>query len=184
MIPGTDDRSFNELMRTWPSKAILYLCDHYYEGLVQIAERRTYDRKASESIVREALIELWEKSGSISRSEGFLAIPYVVNLVKKKSFVVYRHNLTQADDRWSLLERLMIPEPSREYELMQSDKYSTLQLIVASMPVRQKQCIEMRFLKEMSTESIAIRLSTTQKIVEKNISRGLRRLLTGRSAMR
>ncbi|HTF20652.1 MAG TPA: sigma-70 family RNA polymerase sigma factor [Chryseolinea sp.] len=184
MIPGANDRSLNQLLQAWPSKAIAYLYNQYYEILVHIAERRTQDRKASEDIVQEVFIELWKKSDAISRREGFLVIPYLVSMVKKKSFTVYRNGLKHADNAMPLLEQMPSPVPSTEYELMKTDRHWTLQLIVAALPARQKQCIEMRFLGEMSIESIAIRLSITQKAVEKNITQGLKRLRMYRSSVR
>ena len=181
MFDSTDE-SFNDLIRTWPNKAIRHLYEHYYNTLVHIAERRTHDRKASEDIVQDVLIEVWKKSELINW-DGFLIGPYLINLVKKRAINFYYQNSRKLKDPSFILEELLSTNTSKESELIQSDKYQTLKDIIATMPPRERECIEMRYFQEMSVESIAQQLGVTKKAVEKNITKGLKRLRNYKRAM-
>lgn len=178
-----DNETFKELILTWPDLAIKYLYEHYYDPLVRIAERKTHDRKASEDIVQEAFIEIWKKSKTLCAREGFLIGPYLVYLVKKKSITFYHQSIRRQNK--SLLDISNQPgaKVSTDLEILESDKCNSLRGIVLTLPVRQKECLLMRFFEEMSIGSISVKLGISKKAVEKNITNGLKNLRNYRSVM-
>lgn len=175
------DETFNDLFRTWPDKAITYIYDHYYKELVHIAERRTSDRNAAEDIVQDVLVEFWKKSKEIRMRKGFLIGPYLIYLVKNRSINFYNQRSREVKDPSILLGELVSTNITKESELVLADKYKTLKDIVSRMPARERACIELRYFHEMSVESIARKLGVTSKAVEKNITKGLKRLRKHRS---
>jgi RNA polymerase sigma factor (sigma-70 family) len=83
----------------------------------------------------------------------------------------------------SYLDDLLSTKISRESEIIQSDQYNALRDIIATLPPRERACIELRFLQEMSIEAVANQLNISKKGVEKNITSGLKRLRKFKSAM-
>lgn len=167
------DELFKHLIRTWPNKAIKLLYDHYYSILVHIAERKTNNRKVAEDIVQDILIEIWKKSDRINWN-GFRIGPYLINLVKKRAINFYYQDARMVNN--FIIEELRSTTATKESELIQADKYQALKDIITTMPRRERECMEMRYLQEMSVEAIAQQLGVTKKAVEKNITKGIKRL--------
>lgn len=184
MAGFADSEKFKDLLLTWPDRAIDYLYEHYYSALVHIAERKTHDRKASEDIVQEAFVEVWQKSRSLGRRRGFLIGPYLISVVKHKSITFYYQTAKRDEIPVSdLLQHLLSTKSSKESDIIQADNNQALRDIVSTLPAREQECIRMRFFQEMSVEAIGVRLGITRKAVEKNITRGLKRLRKFRSSM-
>lgn len=174
MAPFTDSESFRNVILSHPRIAISNLYVLYYEALVRIAERKTGDRKASEDIVQEVFVETWKNLKRLDKREGFLMGPYLAGLVKKRA-ITYHHQSARFFRARSLDE--FSGAASKESELIQSDRYNLLRHHVSTiLPRRERECIEMRFLREMSIESISISLGISKKSVEKGITKGLKRL--------
>lgn len=182
-MPAFPDEAFIDLFRILPDKAIKYLYDHYYNELVHIAERRTNDRNAAEDIVQDVLVEFWKKSAEIVKREGFLIGPYLIYLVKYRSINYYKQRASEVKDPVLFLGEIVSTNITKESELIQVDKYYTLKTIVSRMPPRERECIELRYFHEMSVESIATQLGVTRKAVEKNITKGLKRLRNYKSSV-
>lgn len=177
MAAFLDSEKFKDLINVWSDRAIDYLYEHYYHGLVHIAERKTRDRKAAEDIVQEAFIDVWKRSEWLVAQKNLLIGPYLISMVKNKAITLYYHS-ARLDDSKSphILDDLLSAVVSKESEIIQSDKHKTLRDIVATLPARERQCTEMRYFQEMSIEAIATRLGISVKGVEKNITRALKRL--------
>lgn len=184
MARFAESEKFKDLIIKWPDRAIDYLYENYYNSLVHIAERKTHDRKASEDIVQEAFIEVWQKSEWLISQKGLLIGPYLIGIVKNKAITFY-YQTSRLDERKSSfpLGELLSTIVSKESEIIQSDRYKTIRDIVATLPARERECTEMRFFQEMSNEAIALRLGISIKAVEKNITSGLKRLRKSKSSM-
>jgi RNA polymerase sigma factor (sigma-70 family) len=179
-----DNETLKDLIHKWPDQAIEYLYDHYYSSLVHVAEQRTHDRKASEDIVQEALTEIWKKAEWLGSQKNLLIVPYLIAIIKNKSITYYYWSKKLGELNSSVyLDDLLSTKISRESEIIQSDQYNALRDIIATLPPRERACIELRFLQEMSIEAVAIQLNISKKGVEKNITSGLKRLRKFKSAM-
>lgn len=175
------DESFKDLIRKWPNKAIKLLYDHYYKALVHLAERRTNNRKVAEDIVQDVLIGIWKNSDRINWN-GFRIGPYLINLVKKRAINFYHQNARI--EKNFILERLQSTSASKESDLIQSEQYLTLRAVIAKMPTREKECLEMRYFNEMSLDAISQQLGISKKAVEKNLTKGLKRLRSQKHVIR
>lgn len=177
MLGFADTESFKELIITFPSIAIRQLYDHYYKVLVHMAERRTNNQKAAEDIVQDAFAEVWKKFEWLARRKDILIGPYLISVVKKKAITHFhqshRFHETSSD---VVLEALQSTRTSKEAELIQADRHRMLHDIVSTLPRRERECIQMRFLSEMSIDSISTQLGISRKSVEKGITKGLKRL--------
>ena len=184
MAGFANNEVFKDLLLAWRDRSVDYLYEHYYSSLVHIAERKTHDRKASEDIVQEAFIEVWQKSEWLAMQKDLLIGPYLIGTVKNKAITLFHQRSRLGERRSSyVLDDLLSTIVSKESEIIQSDKYQTLRAVVATLPPRERACTEMRFFQEMSIEAIAIRLGISVKAVEKNITSALKRLRRLKSSM-
>lgn len=183
MEPSLDNDTFNDLILTVPDLAIKHLYSRYYRALVQISERRTHNRKASEDIVQETFIRFWSNSKRLCSQKGFLIRPYLLSYVKKKSITWYHQSSKLRNSRLQDVNDLSATKGSKEAEILALEKADCLKGIVQTLPQRQRQCVFMRFFEEMSIGSISAELGISPKAVEKNITNGLKNLRNYRSAM-
>lgn len=179
MANSIDNDRLRKLTLAWPDRAIKILYEHYHGVLVNIAERKTHNRKASEDIVQDVFIQFWTNSRRLCASEKFLILPYLLNCVKWKAINCY-HRFER--------DRIQLPDQAShhsapETEILQMEATNALRDIVFSLPPRQRQCIVMRFFGEMSIRAISDELGITTKAVEKNITKALKNLRNYRSGI-
>ncbi|HEY0743798.1 MAG TPA: sigma factor [Chryseosolibacter sp.] len=79
-----DNGRFRKLLRSYPAKAVEILYDAFYKKLVTLAFHFTQDLYASEDIVQETLIQVWEKHIVLSEDhhrsiENTLSALYAIN---------------------------------------------------------------------------------------------------------
>jgi RNA polymerase sigma factor (sigma-70 family) len=178
-----DSESFRDLIRKWPDYALNLLYKEYYIRLLHIAERKTNNRKASEDIVQEAFIEVWKKSKWIADQKDLLIGAYLVGIVRHKAISFFHLTSRELNRSPDLLHEIMDSYASWESRIVQENTYARLRLIVAALPVRERECIQMKYFQEMSNEAIARELGISKKTVEKHITRGLKILRTQKPIM-
>lgn len=177
-----DSESFKDLIRRWPDYALRHLYKEYYSRLLLIAERKTNNRRASEDIVQEAFIEVWKKSAWIADQKELLIGPYLVGIVRHKAISFFHQASREVNRAPDLMHEVMDSYASWESRISQENLYAQLRLIVAALPVRERECIQMKYFQEMSNEAIASELGVSKKTVEKYITRGLKILRTQKPA--
>lgn len=85
MFPSIQTEPFKKLLYLWPEKAIRILFNHYYDGLMYVAQRHTRDIHIAEEIVQYTLAELWlrHREHRIDRCKSVQH--YLVNTVKHRA---------------------------------------------------------------------------------------------------
>ena len=170
------------MLAAWPAKAIAFLYEHYYEKLVTLSEKKTHDRKASEDIVQEAFTHIWQKHARLAKRRDIFVIQYVYKIIRNKSIDHFRLgmradlNLTRYFRR-----RQQRTEPSGEAELLSAERQEFVAKILATFPHREKQCLQMKFYRNMTVLDIALELRVTPKAVERSITSAYKRFRKYRS---
>lgn len=175
--------SFRDLIRKWPDYALSLLYKEYYSRLLHIAERKTNNRKASEDIVQEAFLEVWKKSNWIADQKDMLIGPYLVGIVRHKAISFFHQSVREVSRSPDLMHEVMNSYSSWESRIIQENTNARLRIIVAALPVKERECIQMKYFQEMSNEAIARELGISKKTVEKYITRGLKILRTQKPIM-
>jgi RNA polymerase sigma-70 factor (sigma-E family) len=125
------------------------------------------DRGASEEVVQEAFIVLqraWPSMRDRDRAVGYLRATSL-NLARSRlrhRLVVLRHPLTRPVDAVSAEDDVMLREDHRE--------------VVAALrrlPLRQRECLVLRYYAELSEHEIALTLGISPNSVKTHLARGM-----------
>jgi RNA polymerase sigma-70 factor (ECF subfamily) len=176
MSAAPDNDHFLKLLRAWPDKAIQLLHYYYYDSLVRLSHSKTHDEKASEDIVHEALIEVWKNHRRIGQNPELLIVPYLLTIVKNKSAAFYNKSMKLRERQLAHCNHELISDtPSRENELITAEKQNAIIRILSTFPLREKECLTLKFYQDMSNEDVAQRLKITTKAVERSVTRAYKR---------
>lgn len=173
-----DNKRFRKLLLAWPEKAIAFLYDSYYESLIVIAEKRTGDRKASEDIVQETFTLIWQNRNWLGQQHKKSIQNYLFKVVKNKSISFYRKKVKKDADRMKYLNGCAIDpiENPAEANIILTERGNSIDLIISGFPRRERECLIMRFHKEMAIEEIAKQLNISKKAVERSLTSARKRL--------
>lgn len=145
-------------------------------SLVRLARLFVDDRNAAEDLVQEAFIRLARHTGDIRSTERAPAYlrSIVLNLARdhnRRGLVSLRHQLAETP-----------PEPpDDEIELVADRLARDAQNLVVlehvrRLPVRQRDCITLRYFEEMGPDEIAVTLGLSVNSVKTHLRRGLEHL--------
>jgi len=177
MLASIDNDRFRNLLLSWPEKAITFLYESYYDRLIRISERLTFDRKASEDIVQETFTLVWEQHKLLGQQRGQPLQHFLVRVVKNKSISFYRNKARTDAGRLKYLngnENRHID--SIEAGIISTEKDDSIRLIISTFPRRERECLLLRLDQEMSMAEIARQLNVSKKAVERSLTSGKKRL--------
>ncbi|HRE68676.1 MAG TPA: sigma-70 family RNA polymerase sigma factor [Cyclobacteriaceae bacterium] len=157
----------------------------YYRRLVYISERITHNREASEEIVHDALLDIWKRTESLAAQDELLIAPYLLTIVKNKSITYYHKSVARPEDNRPIesLDEYVSPGLSVEARILLSDRSKKLYDLVATLPERERACIELKYFQGMSNDAIARELGLSKRTVEKYCTRAIRHLQAQKSAI-
>jgi RNA polymerase sigma-70 factor (ECF subfamily) len=132
----------------------------------------------SEDIVQETFVHIWENYRRLSEHHERSIQFYLVKVVRNKSVSHFSNNLRTAKNKISYLgEQSVNPlEHTTETAIIQAELHNHIRRLVDSFPQREKQCLMMRIVDELTVEQIAERLKVSKKAVERSITSANRRL--------
>ena len=134
------------------------------------------DLGAAEEVVQDSFISLqraWPTMRDQSRALGYLRATSL-NLVRARlrhRLVVLRHPLARPIDTASAEDAVMLSEDRRE-----------VLAALRRLPVRQRECLVMRYYAEMTEQDIASMLKISQNSVRTHLRRGMAALEAGLEA--
>lgn len=135
------------------------------------AERLLHSAADAEDMVQEAVIELWEKREKMQYVVNLEA--YAMQTVKNRciSFLRKRHDIATAD-----LETLagnLNDEALREEVALTEERAARLDGMMARLPQRQREAVEMKYIAGLSHEEMQRRMGMTSTNVYATLSRGI-----------
>ncbi len=173
-----ENERFRKLLLSFPGKAIEFLYDQYYYSLVSIARRLTHDQKASEDIVQETFLHVWENHKQLGQYHERSIEHYLVRVVKNKSISRYKRTLQLNERKIEFFNGYSVHsnDPSIEDQIIQVEIDKEIRQLITSFPRRERECLLMKLDEEMTTEQIAERLNVSRKAVERSITSANKRL--------
>jgi RNA polymerase sigma factor (sigma-70 family) len=143
-------------------------------SLVRLARLFVDDREAAEDIVQEAFIRLARRAHTIDvvdKAPAYLR-SIVLNLARdhnRRGLVSLRHRAT------SEVDVAPFDDPAAEVadRLARDDRHIKVLACVRQLPVRQRDCVTLRYLEGYSTEQIASTLGLSVNSVKTHLRRGL-----------
>ena len=145
-------------------------------SLVRLARLFVDDRNAAEDLVQEAFLRLARHAhriDEVDKAPAYLR-SIVLNLARdhnRRGLVSLRHHAAVALD-----------EPARDRErqatsldddLVRSEEHRHVLEAVRSLPIRQRDCVTLRYFAELGVEAIAATLGLSANSVKTHLQRGL-----------
>lgn len=174
----TDNERFRKLLLSYPGKAIQFLYDLYYESLVKISEKLTHNRKASEDVVQETFIHVWEKHQWLGQQHDKSIQHYLIKVVRNKSISFYKKNLRENESHAKYHDGSLasLIEYSTEANIIELEKRTDIRQVIFTFPQREKECLLFSIDEDMGAEQIAERLKISKKAVERSLTSAHKRL--------
>lgn len=178
MAQDFDNERFRKLLRAYPAKAIEFLYSRFHNNLFRIALYLTRNPEASEDIVQETFVHVWENYKQLSEHHDRSIQYYLVKVVRNKSITQFTRNLRSIKNRISYRDGQTMKDQgySAEAAMIQSEMHHQLRTLVDTFPKREKECLMMRIDEELTVEQIALRLNVSKKAVERSITSANKRL--------
>jgi RNA polymerase sigma factor (sigma-70 family) len=146
-------------------------------SLVRLARLFVDDRDAAEDIVQEAFLRLARHAGDIETAERAPAYlrSIVLNLARdhnRRGLVSLRHLATSGHDVG------VADDPVGEVADQLAREATNVRVLeaVRRLPLRQRDCIALRYLEEYSVEQIASTLGVSANSVKTHLKRGMEHL--------
>ena len=178
MFGGIDDAHIRKLLYAAPKRAVQILYDKYYHSLVAVSLKLTRDLAASEDIVQEAFVLVWEKHEELSRDHAVPIRGFLIKVIKYKSIDFIRQferiqrilTLIQNEDR----DHVDQPYESR---IIRKEEAMALWNTVSGFPRRERECLKLRYEEDLSPDETAARLGISRSSVERALTSARKRLL-------
>jgi RNA polymerase sigma factor (sigma-70 family) len=142
-------------------------------SLVRLARLFVDDRDAAEDLVQEAFLRLAQHAGridSIDRAPAYLR-SIVLNLARdhnRRGLVSLRHHQTRNRD--------VDVDVTAPDAMVRSEEHRRVIESVRQLPVRQRDCIALRYFEEMPLDEIATTLGVSVNSVKTHLRRAMARL--------
>ena len=164
-----------EAITTAAEELVVRLFQQEGRALVRLARLFVDDREAAEDLVQEAFLRLARSAhriGDIDRAPAYLR-SIVLNLARdhnRRGLVSLRHHPTAIGQRDAADPSIASSAPDL---LVQSEDHRMVIEAVRSLPVRQRDCITLRYFEELGVEAIAATLGLSPNSVKTHLQRGL-----------
>jgi len=176
-----NNEAFRKLLLGEPDKALLYLFEHYYKRLLIASEWRTQDPDLSEDIVQDTLAFIWKNHRAVANTPGLLFEQYLFMIVKKKSITAFLTALNHKRLRQSFNGQPAADFNTPESEYINQEEDRKVWDLINTFPRAERECMILKFQKQMSNEEVAQHLKVSIKAVEGNANRAFKRMRKYRS---
>ncbi len=178
-----DNLRFRKLLGVFPLQALEILYKHYQQPLLKISITYTHYQPASEEIVQDAFLHIWEHHQWLSRHHDLSIQFYLFRIVKNRSISWYKKNRTEKKrlDNYANTLSNGHPDSSIEMKIIALEIHQQLQDIIHKFPRREQQCLLMKTQRNMKPPEIAVELGVSLKAVERSLTsanKRLRKILT------
>ena len=139
-------------------------------ALVRLARLFVDDRDAAEDLVQEAFLRLARHAGRIDaadRAPAYLR-SIVLNLARdhnRRGLVSLRHHTTRGRE-------VDVTDDAAD-RLVRSEEHRAVLDAVRRLPLRQRDCITLRYFEELSIEQIAVALGVSSNSVKTHLQRAM-----------
>ncbi len=149
-------------------RVVAHLFRAHATELVRMARLFVVDRNAAEDLVQEAFIRLSRSLGRVSDETKHVAYlrSIVLNLARdhnRRGLVSMRHQAPTND---------LDPKSVEDHLVGREDQRALLDAL-GSLPVRQRDCLTLRYLLDLGVPEIAATLDVSPNSVKTHLQRGL-----------
>jgi RNA polymerase sigma factor (sigma-70 family) len=176
MPEAIDNERFRKLLLAYPAKAVELLYRLQYRHLKTIAWSLTHDKSASEDIVQETFIHVWENHKRLGQADNRSIEHYLTRVVKNKAITYYKRTRVNNENVVLNGHAITDVEGSVENNIIRDELIGEVRRTISRFPRREKECLMMKIDSEMTTQQIAVCLNVSLKAVERSITSAYKRL--------
>lgn len=179
----TDDRLLFEKIRSGDTRAFEQVFRKYAPRLEAFARKYTSDATEAEDMVQNAFLKLWERREWL---ENISLASFLFMLTKNNclNYLKHRQITDTVEQRISdvgMVEQLyvidFISDPSTQ--LQHKELSQTIDRIMDELPPKCQEAFRLSRLYGLKNREIASKMNITEKVVEKHITRALKRFSEG-----
>ena len=159
-------------------QAFSQLYDRYSGVLYSTIFRVLNNADESNDVLQDVFVQIWNRAGAYDRALG-KPFTWAMTLTRNKAI----DRLRTLKRRYSFMEELTLEmeaethhRPFAGTELFSNDQSALVRAAVATLPLEQRQAIEMAFLGGLSQQEIAESLQQPLGTIKARIRRGMLRL--------
>ena len=143
---------------------------HLQPAMQLMAERLLHSAADAEDTVQEVVIELWEKRTSLQQVLNIEG--YAMQTVKNRCISLLRKQSDLLTENIDALGNISDEDAIAEAALME-ERAAQLDDMMARLPERQRQAVQMRYIDQLSHEEMQQRLQMSSTHVYTTLSRAL-----------
>lgn len=179
----TDDRLLFDKIRGGNAKAFEYAFRKFSPRLEAFAQKYTNDTNEAEDIVQDVFLKLWERRELL---DNISLASFLFMMVRNSCLNHLKHrqiadSVQQRIPDTETAERLyaadFVPDPSSL--LIQKELSDSIDQIMEELPPKCKEAFVLSRLNGLKNREIAEHMAITEKVVEKHITRALKRFRDG-----
>jgi RNA polymerase sigma-70 factor (ECF subfamily) len=164
-----DEKSLIKNLRKGKPKAYQYLFSEYYDWLCNYVFNLCNNRKLSEDIVQDALVNLWEKRERILITTSLKN--YLFKTCHNQFLQHIRKEKIQFDSldkiKWDIITEVAFEDDLYEYKMKKLNK------LIDQLPPRCKEIFIQNKLEKKKYKEIALEMGISIKTVENQMSKAL-----------
>jgi RNA polymerase sigma-70 factor (family 1) len=165
------ERILLEKLRNDDQSAFTIIFTKYYEDLVRFSYGYTKDSGASEEIIQDVFLKLWE-------NRKFLVIhsslkSFLLKAVQNRSIDSLRHVKITHKYAALILEHPLLAENDTENYILHSELEANFKHAIAKIPEQYAEVFNMSRIETLSYQEIAQKLGVSVRTVEVRISKAL-----------
>jgi RNA polymerase sigma factor (sigma-70 family) len=177
MSDSSKNQDLKNLLLFFPERAIEFLYQDYYSSLVRIAERRTHDTDAAEDIVQEAFTDIWENRRQLAQNKNVFIIALLYTMVDNRAINYYKRAMWLNESQAKYLNGSEVNTTrATDANLTSVEDEKPIWRIIATFPLKERECLTLKHRLYMSNEEIARHLKITIKGVERSVTSAYKRL--------
>lgn len=170
-----EDAELTRKIKEGDHRAFKVFFDRYHATLFSYLRRRGLDHGATQDLVQNAFLKIWESRKDIDPNKSLRALLFRIGYTRALNFFRdhakfdYEHDLSIRSDAD------MHPQDQTSYNLAQDQ----LQKLIETLPPRRKAVFELCFLEELTYREAAEALGISIKTVENQMAHALKTIRTG-----
>ena len=171
-----EDKQILDLLKIGDEKAITMMYEKYAEKLYISAYNMLKNKEASEDIIQEVFISIWNKKETLEVKTTLKS--YLYACVAYKVYSHFRKN--KENFKVELLEgfNTQVQYLNPETKLIQDEFINHINSIIDALPPRCKQVFQMSREEQLSHKEIALKLNISTKTIETHITKAIKALRT------
>ncbi|HAM98597.1 MAG TPA: RNA polymerase sigma-70 factor [Marinilabiliales bacterium] len=168
---NSNDNQLVERLCNDDKSAFTFIFTKYYKDLVVFSFSFTRNLQASEEIVQDRFLKLWEHRNGLVVQTSLKS--YLLKSVQNQSLDWLRHLKVKTNFASVILEHPVLSENNTENYILHSELQDKLDEALAKLPEPYSQAFKMNRFEALNYQEIAKKLEVSVRTVEVRISKAL-----------